>query len=125
MQRAFVANAAFVVNNIFNIAKGTALGRICVTFLVFIISGVMHVIGVRMIGPTCQGGPVFRYYCLMALGIVFEDLVRQLYLHSVVGNMGTATSRLLGRAVGYLWTFLFMSWTLPKLFFPNEACADG
>src|SRR5436190_19529821 len=125
MQRAFVANAAFVVNNIFGIAKGTSLGRMSITCLVFVISGVMHVIGMRMMGPTCDGWPVFRHYCLMAFGIVFEDLVRQFHSHSVMGKIGATPSRRLRRVVGYLWTFLFMSWILPKMFFPNAVCADG
>ena len=122
MHRGFVSNSAFIVHSLFGIAKGTPVGRLSITSMVFVISGVMHAAGVRMVGPNCKGGPVIWYYCITGLGIIFEDSVEMLYSRMFGDILRSPASRRLDRVVGYMWTILFMSWRLPKLLFANASC---
>lgn len=121
MHRALVANATFIVR-LFLGSKRNIFTKLGITGLVFVISGAMHVVGLKVAVPERNGSYLFWFYCLNGLGIIFEDIVWTLYSY-LAGNMvdlDSSLSRRLGRAIGYIWTFLFFSWSIPKMYSPNS-----
>jgi hypothetical protein len=120
MQRAFVANATFILGFFFDTTKRTPFAQLSMTGVVFVISGSMHVIGRKLTVPTMNEGNLFWFYCLNGLGIIFEDVVQILYSHTVGNVVKSSVSRRLGHVVGYVWTFLFISWTIPKMYAVNS-----
>ena len=115
-----MANAAFILRPFFGTTKGTPFAQLSMICLVFVISGTMHVIGLKVAVPTYNGRHLFWFYCLNGLGIIFEDVVWMLYSHFVGNKVKSLVSCRLGRVVGYIWTFLFMSWAIPKMYFPHS-----
>lgn len=63
--------------------------------------------------------PVVHWYCLMGLGVVLEDTVQ-----GGVGYFEHLHSGKWRYAIGYVWVWLFFSWSLPKLFFPMVDCGS-
>ena|SRR5579871_5939294 len=120
MHKAFVANAAFIFRCFLGTTKGKFFTQLSITGLVFIISGVMHLVGSKVAVPTSNGGNIFWFYCLNGLGIIFEDIVRIMYSYLIGNKVESSSSRRLGRAIGYIWTFLFISWSIPRLYLPSR-----
>lgn len=120
MHRAFVANATFILRFFLPTTKGTPFARLGITGLCFIISGAMHVAGSKVAIPSYNNGRhLFWFYCLNWIGIIVEDVVSMLHSH-LVGSKIKSVSCQLGCVVGYIWTFLFMSWAIPKMYFPKR-----
>lgn len=117
MHRAFVANAAFILHFFLGTTKGSPFAQSSIIGLVFVISGAMHVVGLKVVLPTCKVGSMFWYYCLHGLGIIIEDTVSRM-----VGKVIKSPEfRRLARVVGYIWTFLYISWIIPTKY-PITLC---
>ena len=86
--------------------------------LVFGISAIEHVVGLWAVTPACDIGPTIRRRILMGFAVVFEDLVRRLFSEMKAGWQWERR----GRALGYIWVWIYLAWSLPKVVFPNDAC---
>jgi hypothetical protein len=59
----------------------------------------------------------------MGMAIVFEDLVKNMYWRMRGGEKGV--DRVMNRwwkAFGYVWVWLYLGWSLPKIRFPEVDC---
>lgn len=115
-----MANTAFILHSSLGMTKGTTFAQLSMTGLAFVISGAMHVAGQKVAEPTRNGRSLFGFYCLNGLGIIFEDAIRILYFRLVGNEVKLSVLHRLGRVLGYIWTFLFMSWAISKMYFRNN-----
>lgn len=91
--------------------------------LVFVISGVMHAVPLKLLGGECAAWPVVRWYLLVVGGIVVEDLVLGAVKYLGLLTEGAASGKKrYWRYIGYVWVWCWFSWSLPKLVFPNWMC---
>jgi hypothetical protein len=111
---AFIANAVFIAEVVFRVSRGFPIYRQLVTILVFILSGGAHAVGFWAIDPTCDAMSAIWWSILMGLAVAFEDLIRW-------ALSGIRTSRR-WRILGYIWVWVYLAWSLPKVLFPNANC---
>lgn len=85
-------------------------------FLAFLISGLIHHSSDLAMGiPRAEAGALV-FFLLQPLGIMLEDGMQTLTRH-------VPTSRFLGwvqRISGYLWVAMFLAWSTPTWFYPQQ-----
>lgn len=79
------------------------------SFLVFSISGFVHAIVTAAMGCRCGWWADLQFYLLQFGGILFEEAVDYV-------TQGGLSSR---KWLGHIWLFLFLSWSVPKLYLPH------
>ena len=92
------------------------LSRYMRLFLAYLISGLVHHSSDLAMGiPRAEAGSLI-FFLLQPLGIMVEDAMQALTRH-------VPTSRSLGWVrpiVGYTWVVVFLSWSTPKWFYPQQ-----
>ena len=123
LRAAFVANSSFIAQSFLIIPKSSLLYPYAVVVLVFCLSASLHAVGLWAIHPTCNVLPILKWYTLMGIAMVFEDVVKRMYWWIRGGQQGVdgKTSRW-WRVFGYAWVWVYLGWSLPKLKFPMADC---
>lgn len=133
----FISHASLITDNIFHIPRNTKLNRAATTILIFGFSAGMHAASMFFKNKSCSVMPVMFWFWLMGIGIVVEDAFQSCYMCLSLRVQEKRLSRLKEtrkvikitartRFVGYMWVWLFFSWSLPKLVFPDVDCiAEG
>ena len=113
-------------------------------FLTYLLSGLFHQTMDKAHGVPFRNGNVIRFFLMLAVGITVEDLVRwsfekifpspqaqarQFWKNIAKGsqgdneneneNDGQNENSALKKALGYIWVFLFLSWTTPLWDYPR------
>src|SRR5207247_241392 len=109
------SNALFIAEAVLHVPKDFPLYRQLITILIFTLSGVGHALGLWTIGPMCDVASALRWNILMGFALIFEDLVRWAFSGMVAGRRW--------RLFGYIWVWIYLAWSLPKMVFPNAACS--
>ena len=110
----FVANASALAQTTLYVPKSSVFYRQIVTILVFILSGGMHRVGVWVMYPGCDITPTLQWFFLIGLTMAAEDLFRRIFSGVAAGRQW--------RVLGYLWVWIYLSWSLPKMRFPMFGC---
>ena len=85
-------------------------------FFTFAVSGVLHTLSDISLGvPRAESGAI-RWFCMQALGIVFEDGVQALW-KTVSGNR-VGEPRSVPRMLGYIWVAAWWVWSSPVWVYP-------
>ncbi|KAL2002385.1 hypothetical protein VTN02DRAFT_53 [Thermoascus thermophilus] len=133
----------FIVHDVLRLPRGsssttsatTLLTRYAKIHLVFLLSALVHLSTDSFMGvPPAESGAV-TFYCTHAAGILFEDAVAALYRAWTGPGTGrgsrasssSSSSKVNSpepkarwiRAVGYLWTLAFLSWSTPAWAYPQ------
>lgn len=92
------------------------LSRYMRLFLAFLISGLIHHSSDLAMGiPRAEAGSLI-FFLLQPLGIMLEDafqaLARQVPISRSLGSME--------RIVCYLWVVMFLAWSTPTWFYPQQ-----
>lgn len=122
LRTAFVSHAALITQSVLGIPRRTRLARIIITILVFMISALMHAMQLKLLGGACLTSPVIRWYFLIAVGIVLEDLALSTCKSFGFENKKSQHSLTCWSWVGYVWVWSWFSWSLPKIVYPNFLC---
>lgn len=104
-------------------STNVSLARTVIVIVVFVMSGAMHSLSVKLIGSSCDPWPFTWWYVLHALALLLEDCVQRL-LKCLVPKKDTGKTRTGTGAqiAGYIWVYFFFWWSLPRLVFPNVDC---
>jgi hypothetical protein len=86
--------------------------------LSFGLSAAVHIVGDRFAYPDTKIIPFIHWYCLQALIILFEDMVRILYQYTY-GGKETYCKVKGWKVLGYLWVLAVFGWSLPKMQIPQ------
>ena len=109
-------HADVIADSIFNIPRATILSRYTRLFLAFLISGLIHHSSDLAMGiPRAEAGSLVLFL-LQPLGIMLEDAVQTLTRR--VPTSGSLCR--VRRAVGYIWVVVFLAWSTPKWFYPQQ-----
>jgi hypothetical protein len=120
--RSYTSYAGLVSEQVIGLPRASISGRLFVNFFVFLTSGIVHAIVYRQIGYTCGAWEEIGWYCLNFIGLVAEMAVQWGYFKTFGYN-----SRMVPfyKAMGFLWVFGFLFWSLPKYHFPKMLCIPG
>lgn len=109
-------HADVIADSVLKIPRATLLSRYTRLFLAFLISGLIHHSSDLAMGiPRAEAGSLVLFL-LQPLGIMLEDAIQTL-------TRRFPTSRSLDqvrRVVGYVWVVVFLSWSTPKWFYPQQ-----
>lgn len=104
----FEGPSRFIIYKILHLPRGSLLARYSFIFLVFFLSGVLHVVSdIGMNLPPSQSGAL-RFFCTNAFGIILEDGVQELCRRL---NGRKDSNGLWSRTLGYVWVVVFLSWS--------------
>ncbi|PGH17471.1 hypothetical protein AJ79_01071 [Helicocarpus griseus UAMH5409] len=84
--------------------------------LIFLISGIAHIISDRMIGIPYRDTRIVSLFLSQAVGIMFEDAGRWIY-RCVTGSKREGPVKIWHRVVGYAWLVVFALWAVPEWVF--------
>lgn len=93
-------------------------------FGVFAVSGIMHegtAVGTGMPWHLVRQGYTVQYFLTQAMGIVIEDFVEWCWGRMFGELKANEKPAIWKRALGFTWTVLFLSWSLPIWFYPMAA----
>ena len=109
-------HADVIADSIIKIPRATILSRYTRLFLAFLISGLIHHSSDLAMGiPRVEAGSLVLFL-LQPLGIMLEDAIQTLTRHvSTSGSLGRVR-----RTVGYVWVVVFLAWSTPKWFYPQQ-----
>ncbi|MCJ1352564.1 MAG: hypothetical protein MMC33_002548 [Icmadophila ericetorum] len=122
----FVVLPELIVYKIFRLRRGRLLTRYTNLFLVFLASGIFHLlIDIAQGLPFAESGSI-KYYCLQALGIMLEDGVQAVY-RSLYGLKRDAAQppSLIVKLVGYAWVLSFFVLFTPMWLYPTAYRNNG
>ena len=119
---AFISNASFIAETLIHIPKGSYLYRMTVTILAFCISGFVHIAGAWSVNPKCHAWPTMYWYILMGTAVISEDLLRRMYLWMTRRQQRNRPTGGWWKMFGYVWVWMFLVWSMPKIMFPMVDC---
>ena len=117
--RTYTAFGAVLCEKVLRLSSRSFFGRIVVHFLVFFLSGVVHALVTLQLGFTCGYWEDIAWFALNFAALLTEEGVQWLFSMLLTGPNG---HRALGKAVGFLWVFTFLFWSLPKSQYPKMHC---
>ncbi|GME48372.1 tri7-like toxin biosynthesis protein [Neofusicoccum parvum] len=112
LRRGLTGHADLVADRLLRAPRGTRASRYARLFAAFLLSGLVHRACERGMGVPPADGGALLFFPLQALGILAEDAVQ-----AVVGRRVRAR---VGRAVGYVWVVVFLAWSSPVWFYPQQ-----
>lgn len=116
--------ADFVVYKILRLPKGGLMTRYLHLSLVFLISGLIHLwIDIGRGFPIRPTGPM-HFFGTQIVGIVLEDVVQAVY-RAVCSIQRGAPPTPMARTVGYVWLIVFLWWSTPAWFYPQQRLSRG
>ncbi|KAF6840340.1 hypothetical protein CMUS01_03994 [Colletotrichum musicola] len=119
------------------VGRGGTVERYAHNWFVFVVSGLMHSAVTLVMSPQtslrCGFMGVTRYYALQPVGMIIEALgIRLLAIveQTVFSKLKSTGSwpvyrkirGFIGRLLGYLWVFSFMTWAMTSSHFSEEHC---
>ena len=116
----FSSCAAFLVHNIFHLPKDGVLQRYSKIFVIFFISGLLHLLTDIGSGISSHESGSLRFFCTQVLGIIIEDAVQALFCFtrdSFNGSRRSSPTRWI-RVLGFLWLTGFVVWSTPVWAYP-------
>lgn len=79
----------------------------------------MHALGDIAQGFTWKQSTSIRFFCIQALGIMFEDLAQATYIRIVPKRHIFLSSNSRFKVLGYLWVLIFLVWSTPIWIYPS------
>lgn len=119
VQRPFVDVAAYLLKAV-GIPSRSAVGNMLVPFSVFLLSGIAHGVATWRLGFRCGWLEDVAWFGAQFAVITAEEVVLS-GLRRAFGKRVPAWS---GTAVGYIWTWSWMLWSIPKLQFAKIECGQ-
>ncbi|KAI1762361.1 membrane bound O-acyl transferase family-domain-containing protein [Hypoxylon sp. FL1150] len=102
----------FIIYDIVCVRNYAKLVRILRIWMIFLISGMLHVAIDFSAGIPLEDSGARRFFCIQPLGIIIEDLVRA-YIPPM-----TSRHTIIQRCVGFIWVSLWMAWTAFAYLYP-------
>lgn len=97
--------------------------KVCVVFIIFLLSGVAHAAVGYQLGDRCGWVQDIVWFCSNAIAGAGELFATAL-LQRLAKRTGIRLQyRALSTAVGFAWVFLFFFWSVPKWQYPKLRCA--
>ncbi|KAI1460936.1 membrane bound O-acyl transferase family-domain-containing protein [Annulohypoxylon moriforme] len=102
----------FFIRDVLRIRKNAKLVRFLRIWVVFLISGLMHVAIDFSAGIPIQDSGAMRFFLIQPLGIIIEDVA------GTYASPAIPKPRIVRRCLGFIWVSLWMAWTAPAYLYP-------
>ncbi|KAI0975054.1 membrane bound O-acyl transferase family-domain-containing protein [Xylaria arbuscula] len=115
----------WLLHRLLRLPRGNLAVRYLRVFIVFILSGILHV-GIDFAsGIGWRESGALRFFAIQPVGILIEDLFLSTY-KSYIGTPDPRAS-VMQRCFGFLWVGLWIAWTVPAYMYPvlNSTEAAG
>lgn len=118
--RTYIGYGTLVAENVLKLRRGTLAHKVCVEFIVFLVSGIAHAATTRTMGYTC-GYWEDVWWFVANYGAILTETAFQSVFASVLRRQNGSIIR----GLGAMWLFAFFFWSLPKAQFPKTLCRTG
>ncbi len=127
IRRTYTNYGELLSRRVLRLREKSVPDRLVVIFVVFLLSGVSHGVVSWRLGDCAWRGDVW-WFCanfgvgmveVFALGVVDVGFKRL----GMENRVKRVQASVFGRAIGYLWVFGFMFWSVPKWQYPKVYCA--
>ena len=115
--RTYIGYGTLVAEKLFRLKRGTVAHKICVEFVVFLVSGIAHAAVTKTLGFSCGYWEDLVWFCGNFVAILAETAFQ-----TVFARVLRKSSGLVSKALGATWLFAFFFWSLPKSHFPKIQC---
>ncbi|KAK7434729.1 hypothetical protein CaCOL14_008285 [Colletotrichum acutatum] len=85
-------------------------------FISFFISGLIHHTSDIAMGMTAKNAGAFMFFLLQPIGIIAEDAIQAISKQAPVCHSASRVRVF----VGYLWVLVFLAWSTPTWFYPQQ-----
>ena len=119
VQRSYRTYGSLLSQKILRLPPGSFADRTCVSFSVFLISGMVHACITAQLGFTCGYWEDVAFFMTYYAALLVETGVQR-FASLVFG--GSRPEGWICRLVGYTWVFGFLFWVLPKHQYPKVLC---
>lgn len=111
--------SSYLTDDILALRRPSRLRRYLHMFLVFLISGLQHLLDSVLMGAPYRSLGVLGFYCSFPLGILIEDCVQAVWARLFPNSLGPRRRTLLWkRGVGFVWVVVWFSLTAPGYMYP-------
>jgi hypothetical protein len=118
--RSYTNCGIILSRDILGLERKSVFGKLVISFTVFFLSGVVHMLVTLQLGCSCGYWEDLYWFFLNFAAILAESVVQGVF-SKVLGTGGR--SRMTNKALGYVWVFGFLFWSLPKSHFPKMRCS--
>ena len=122
VQRSYCTYGSLLSQKILRLHAGSFADRTCVSFSVFLISGIVHACITAQLGFTCGYWEDIAFFMMCHAALLVEAGVQR-FAFLVFG--GCRPDGWICRLLGYTWVFGFLFWVLPKHQYPKVLCAPA
>jgi lysylphosphatidylglycerol synthetase-like protein (DUF2156 family) len=115
--------ADFLLHRILYLPRRTWLVQRLNLFLIFFISGLLHVVIDMASGLSWHESGALQFLCTQVIGIALEEIVHTIYYHSAqqANHPAQSSSTAFRPTVlaGYIWVIMFFAWSSPIYIYPT------
>ena len=122
VQRSYCTYGSLLSQKILRLPLGSFADRTCVSFVVFLISGIVHACITAQLGFTCGFWEDIAFFMMCHAALLVEAIVQRFGSLTFGGSRPTGWIR---RLLGYAWVFGFLFWVLPKHQYPKVLCTPA
>lgn len=123
MANCLTGPAKFVTFGVLKLPKGSILARYVFTFIVFALSGAMHICGELTAGIPLSESGVVQFFTTQVLGLLIEDFVSGCWRCTVGRNEDEV--QWWEKAVGFIWVVVWLAWSMPIWTYPASRRSRG
>ena len=122
VQRSYSTYGALLSQRVLRLPPGSFADRTCVSFSVFLISGIVHACITAQLGFTCGYWEDIAFFMMCHAALIVETSVQRF---ASLAFGGSRPNGWICRLVGYTWVFGFLFWVLPKHQYPKVLCTPA
>ena len=122
VQRSYSTYGSLLSQKILRLPPGSFADRTCVSFSVFLISGIVHACITAQLGFTCGYWEDIAFFMMCHTALFIEASVQRF---ASLAFGGSRPNGWICRLVGYTWVFGFLFWVLPKHQYPKALCTPA
>ena len=122
VQRSYRTYGSLLSQKILGLPPGSSADRTCVSFAVFLISGIVHACITAQLGFTCGYWEDIAFFMMCHAALLVEASVQRF---ASLALRGIRSDGWICRLVGYTWVFGFLFWVLPKHQYPKVLCTPA
>ena len=122
VQRSYCTYGSLLSQKILCLPRGSFADRTCVSFAVFLLSGIVHACITAQLGFTCGYWEDIAFFMMCHAALLVEASVQRL---ASLAFGGDRPDGWICRLVGYTWVFGFLFWALPKHQYPKVLCTPA
>ena len=122
VQRSYSTYGSLLSQKVLGLPPGSFADRTCISFSVFLISGIVHACITAQLGFTCGYWEDISFFMMCHAALLVEASVQR-FAYLAVGE--SPPDGWIRRLVGYTWVFGFLFWVLPKHQYPKVLCTPA